>query len=479
MKNKTLAILLLLVFILTTGFGCKVQSTEVKAGLKPIKLTYWRVWDDQDAFASQITKYQLVHPNVSIEYRKFRYEEYESQLLDAFAEDRGPDIFSIPNTWVKRYVNKIEPLPDSTTLVFKVTQGTIKKEVIDELRTNKTMTLKEVKNNFADVVYGDVVAKGLDAKNLAKEQILALPLYVDTLALYFNKDLFNNAGIAEPPEFWNKTFQQDVKKLTKQDASGKIAQSGVALGGGTNIQRSFDILSVLMMQNGAEMTTDSGGVIFNEKPKNTSVSYNPGPEALRFYTDFGNPAKEVYSWNKDQPDSLQLFTNGQLAMMFGYAYHLPMIKAAAPKMNFSVVKLPQIENSNQPVNYANYWVETVSKKILTNPENLKNGASYAKLKRDSAWDFVQFLSKEEQAKSYVQKAMRPTALRSLVTKQGEDPEIGIFASQVLTSKSWYQGKDVISAEKIFNDMIDQALLAPDNIDKIMDDAVSKVQQTIN
>ena len=62
----------------------------------------------------------------------------------------------------------------------------------------------------------------------------------------------------------SKIFQQNVKKLTKQNNKGQIIQSGVSLGGAYNIERSPDILSVLMMQNGTVMM-ENETVKFNQK----------------------------------------------------------------------------------------------------------------------------------------------------------------------------------------------------------------------
>lgn len=463
--RKKLSILALLsVFILTSGFGCKVQDKKVEEAMKPVTLKYWRVWDDQDAFEEIIANYNKVHSNIKIEYRKFRYDEYENELLNALAEDRGPDIFSIPNTWVKEYQNKIEPMPDSTTLAYPIIKGTLKKETFIELRTNKSLSIKDLKNSFVDAVYNDVVIKVEDSQTKAvKEKVFGLPLYVDTLAMFYNKDLFNNAGIAEPPLFWNKIFQEYVKKLTKQNAKGQIIQSGVALGGSTNIERAVDILSVLMMQNGATMMSGDQ-VTFNAIPReHEDQKYNPGLEALRFYADFASPSKEVYDWNKELDNSLNLFSQNKLAMMFGYSYHLPIIKADSPKLNFAVAKLPQIENSGQEVNFANYWLETVSKKS----KNI-----------NEAWDFVQFATKADQAKLYLDKAKRPTALRSMVDKQIEDQELSPFVSQVLTAKSWYHGQDAVAAEQIMNEMIDEVVTGQDLIENIISIAARKVQQTV-
>lgn len=449
---------MLMVFILSSGFGCKVTEKKTQEAMKPITITYWRVFDGPDAFDEVIKKYKTLHPFITINYRKLRYNEYEAELLNAMAEDRGPDIFSIHNTWMREYQSKLAPLPDTITMVYPVTQGTIKKEVIPESRTTKSISLKELKDNFVDVVSQDVV--------LNDGKIYGLPLSVDTLAMYYNKDLFNYAGISQVPAYWNKEFLQDVKKLTKQDSKKGLIQSGAALGGSTNINRYSDILAVLMMQSGATMMDSSGKVMFHTAPSAaTNVSYSPGIDALRFYTDFADPAKEAYTWSENLPNSLEMFISGNLAIMFSYSYDLQTIKAQAPKLNFSVTKLPQIEGVPPTnINFANYWVEVVSKKSPVINE---------------AWDFVQFITKEEQAKLYLEKAKRPTALRSLVAKQKEDNEIGIFADQVLTAKSWYYGKNAQAAEDAIAEMIN---LVPkntsDRIQEITSTGAAKVQQTV-
>ena len=462
MKTKGLIIFFLLIFLVTSGIGCGIKNSTPP---KTIVLKYWRSWDDEDAFREIIKNYNIIHPNVKFEYRKFRYDEYEQELLNALAEDRGPDIFSIPSTWLKGYQNKIEPLPESLKLIYLEIQGSIKKELVQVERTDKTLTARELKNNFIDQVANDVLIKNTDPKTkLSSEKIYGLPLYADTLAMFYNKELLNNAGIAEVPTVWNDKFLQNVKKLTKQNTKGEIIQAGVAMGGSTNIERSSDLLSALMMQNGAVMIDGNNSVIFDAIPKDyENQHYNPGLEALRFYTDFASPAKEVYCWNSTLENSLKLFEQGRLAMMFGYSYHLPILKTEAPKLNFGIAKLPQIYNSPRTINFANYYVETVSKKS----QNI-----------EQAWDFIQFATKAEQAKLFLDKTKRPTALRSLIEQQLNDPNLAIFADQVLTAKSWYQGKNVSAAEKIINEMIDQAVSGQAELREIITLAARRVQQTI-
>ena len=472
MKLKPLISYLFIFLFLLTATGCdspfKYQPTDydIKKAVNPITLRYWRVWDGEDDFADIIAAYNALHPNITIEYRKFRYEEYEQALLEALAVDRGPDILSVHNTWTREYVNKdwLLPMPKKITMVFREVRGSVKKELFYQSQTYQTPSPNSIKTDYADVVYDDVVVPSVDQTTGAVSQkIYGLPLSIDTLALFYNKDLFNNANIVAPPDNWSD-FNESVKKLTKQNNKGQIVQSGAAMGTGNNIERATDILSILMMQNGTVMM-DNGQVLFQTKPAAfADRNLNPGSDALRYYTDFANPATEVYSWNNTLDDSLDMFINNKLAMMFGYSYMIPQIREQAPKLQYSIVSLPQIKGNTFTVNFANYWVEAVSKK-----------SKYP----EEAWDFILFMSRKDMVKTYLDKTKNPTALRSLIEGQKDNPEISVFANQILTAKSWYKGNDSDAAETIIKEMIDKMNKGQGGIQQIMDTAAQKIQQTVH
>ena len=73
------------------------------------------------------------------------------------------------------------------------------------MRTTPSLSLGQVRDLFVDVVSKDVI--------LEDNKIYGLPLSVDTLAMFYNKDLLNNAGISEAPKYWNREFLQTVKKI--------------------------------------------------------------------------------------------------------------------------------------------------------------------------------------------------------------------------------------------------------------------------
>ena len=287
---KKIFIIVLAVVIAITATACaKGGTTAAKSAYKSEKIVWWRVWDNEDAVADLIKAYRAIHPNVSIEYRKFRYEEYEKALIEALAEDRGPDIFSINNTWVERYKSKLLPIPEKIIVPVKQIVGSVKKEEVIELISTKPLTTTQIKKNFLDVVGSDVISKDdVSQSDPAKQslKVWGLALSMDTLVLFYNKDLLSNAGIAEPPETWTE-FQDQVSKITKIDKeTGDILVSGAGIGAANNVVRSFDILSLLMMQNLAPML-QNGVAAFDKKP--AGFEQSPGLGALNYYLQFVSP----------------------------------------------------------------------------------------------------------------------------------------------------------------------------------------------
>ena len=382
--------------------GCKernVQSAE---------LEFWGVYDDSDIYKELIEDFNRKYPRVKINYYKKNYATYEDDLLNAIATGRGPDIMFLHHTWVPKYEDKIYAAPSDLVL------------------------LKYVQDNFVDVVFDDFVVDG---------RVVALPLSVDSLALYYNKDIFNTVGIPQPAETW-EGFLEDVEKITIKDKRDNVIRAGVSMGAARNVNRSTDILSLLMIQSGAQMVNkEKTRVTFGQSIRIDNKTFNPGESALRFYTDFTNPLKEAYSWNNRMHYSIDAFYEGKAVMMFNYSYHLPTIRAKAPYLNFGVSAMPQIKGADKDVNYANYWGLTVSR-----------NSSDAEM----AWTFIAWLTEKENAQKYLELTKKPVARRDLVLWQKDDPDLGVFAEQSLTARSWYQADNLV-VETIFADMIESVV----------------------
>ena len=461
MKNNRfkfiLAISLAGIFLITSGQNCGGPSEDKgPSKLTPVNLTYWRVKEDSSSFSDLISGFQQIYPHVSITYKQLRPEVYEEELLNAWARDKGPDLFSIPSTWLGKYQDMILPIPLGAEIQMKreVIVGTFKKAVRVETKIERIYNLMELKKAFVDIVPEEILIDG---------NIYGLPMAMDILALYYNREMLNNAGIVHPPATWPE-FIEDVRVLTFQDREGNFIQAGASLGGAENTRYGVDILSLLMLQNETPMV-EGGNAAFNRPAPSIpgEAPYFPGVAALEFYTDFANPLKEIYTWNEDMPDSLDAFTGARCAFFFGYSSDLALIRALGPKLAFDITPVPQISGSLKKVNFANYWLETVSKKTAHPHE---------------AWAFLNYISRAQNAKSFLDKVGYPTAHRDLISQQLKNIELAPFTEGVLTAKTWYHGKNYTLVEEAFKEMIKDVLLGrKETIKEAVDWCVQKVNLT--
>jgi len=466
--RTVLTVFLIAIFLVTTGASCaKGGTSDAKESFKPVTLKFWTVFDDRDAYADIITAYKQLHPNVTIEFKKLRFEEYEKELIEAFALGQGPDIFSIQNTWTNQYLKLLDPMPLTVSVPIKTIEGTVKKEEVIKLVTEKMYTPSQVKTIFGDNVAEDTVFQyneGTEDEPILTPRVFGLPTSLDNMVLYYNRDILNNAGVPEPAKYWTD-LEGQIEKIRKVDNDNNILQGAIALGTAKNVVRSFDILSLLMMQLKTEMVDDRGQVNFHKIPASLSgqgITTPPGINGLEFYAAFADPILNTYTWNEKMLESLQAFTSGKLAYFPGYAYHRPFIEAQAPTMNLEIAPMLQLEGYDT-VNFANYWLQSVS----ANSQN-----------KGFAWDFVRFMTSPEQVIKYLDKTGKPAAVRSLFDKQVQDEEMSVFVEQTLTAKSWYRGKDYKAAEKIFDDMIESVGLGEVTAKEAAGLAVQKIQQTM-
>lgn len=449
--NKIFILVLLSILVFSAGFGCK-QNVLNKDQFKPITLEYWGVWDTPEQMSKVISAYQATHPTIKVNYRNFRYDEYESKLLAAAWDNRVPDIFMIPSVDLKKYQAKLSSMPKVVKIPITQVQGTIKKESITTLQTVNSLSLQDIKEKFVQVVNDDVVIEN---------KIYGLPYSVDTLVTFYNSDLLTQAGIPEPAKDLDELVEQIEKSgLSKIGTNNQVYQAGVALGGTDNIPRFFDILSALWMENDVKLQGDE----FD--PLKDATSAKRFADILTFYTYFADPTKAVYSWTEDLPNAFELFAQGKLAYFFGYSYHADELRKRGVQFNWDLENFPQTRGAEGDRYYANYWLNVVAK-------NSPN--------QDAAWNFVQSVTTDPSlVNQYLEPNNKPTALRSLIKKQLENDQTRVFASQVLQADNWYAGYNAAQAEVYLADFIKSYFKKEIQIDnKGLDFLVKRLNQTYN
>lgn len=363
-----------------------------------VTLEVWGVFDDEDVL---VDSFDRAAAGATIEYRRLDEATYEEDLIAAFASGKAPDVFMFHNSWLPKFVDKIVPAPE--TLV-------------------STLDM----DRFPTTVMQDFAPDG---------KVYALPLYLDTLALFYNKDIFDRAAIAGPPATW-ADFERIVPRLRTMTRNGDIERAAAAIGGSeASVNRATDLLSLIMLQTGTRMTDDDFTV--------ATFDGSEGQDAFRFYLSFANPAeREKYTWNDGLTYSLDAFAEEKVAVIFNYAHQLKALRERSPFLRVGVAPVPQPSEATDEVNYPNYWGFAVSSQSA-HP--------------DAAWNFIANLTTDpDTMKLYLETAGRPPALRTLIEEHIGNPDWDVFARQALSARSWPQ-VDNTEIERIFSEAIRNVL----------------------
>ncbi len=371
--------------------------------------------------------------NVKVNVIKKDLASYELDSLNLISTGKI-DVWGIPNNWLPKHH--------------------------DKLSDYKSPAVKTAEENISGykTLYPDVVTE----ENIINNKIYGFPLFYDPLVMFTNSGLRSKAGSAQNltreqndllsknPTHWDELAGQ--APLITQLNGKIITQSATALG--TNdLPSGPDILTLLMLQNGTLMTTDDKTqAIFHTAANLFGGPAFPGAKALEYYASFGDPEAKNYSFSSDSGEPTRAFANGKIAYYIDYLSKSADINLINPDFNYSVLSMPQVKETKNPINLVRY--ETFS---------VPNTSANQKL----AWQFVRFLTDEQNAKKYASRAKQPVILKNLAEGAGDTN-----SKALATAASWYN-PDAPETAKIFRTNIAD-VLAGRSAQTVLDGAAIQV-----
>jgi ABC-type glycerol-3-phosphate transport system substrate-binding protein len=411
-KLSTFQIVVTAVFIFFTIVGVMLFAGvggmgggDVKIG----KVVIWGSFDDRimNSFLNELSSDDSRFDEVTYIEKDLRF--FDENLVEALASGNGPDIFFLEQDTILRHKDKIFQIPYDI------------------------MSRREFKDVFIEE--GELF--------LNEEGIVALPFVVDPMILYWNRDHYSQAGLSRPPQFWDELLSLALNgKLTTRDVSGTIFKSAFSIGEYQNIAHAKELLSMLMLQAGGELVVkNENGTLSSGLRHRLNDGQTPSENALRFYTDFANPAKSVYTWNRALPEAKQAFVSGILSNYVGFASELSSVREQNVNLNFDVALVPQVRSSGNSVTYGKMT-------SLAIPEASKN--------INGAIQIAFALTSDVALQTISQKTGLSPVSRALLSERPSDPFKVIFADAALQSRAWLDPR-ASETDLIFKTMIESVV----------------------
>ncbi|MBB3131778.1 multiple sugar transport system substrate-binding protein [Paenibacillus rhizosphaerae] len=325
---RKMSIILVFLFLFTAVLtGCGGSSGEA-GGKKVINVA---LWDEnvKDTVNKSIELYKKNHPDVEVKVTYTPWADYWTKLKTSLAGNSGPDVFWMngPNFYAyasKGWIKDLQPLIDESKL-----DTSVYTDALVNLYT------------YNDHLYG-------------------LPYFLDAVGLYYNKELFDKAGVSYPDGSWTwDTVEQNAAKLTDK-------QNGV-----------YGYTALIDSQSGYyDLIHQAGGYIISEDKTKSGFD---SPEALSAFQWEKKLMDQGYSPNAQQQletKPLQLFGSGKAAMF-------PAISVSAPEL----YKLLGDKLGVAPLPAGKQKATIVHGLSWTMNEKTKH--------QQEAWDLIQVLSGKE------------------------------------------------------------------------------------
>lgn len=300
-----------------------------QSGGQPATIT-WSFWGDPNELPPNdevIKAFTARHPNIQVKTFHEPWASYFDKIQTMFAGDSAPDVLFLTN--IASYASK----------------GVL--QPIDDLA-------KESKYDVSDFTEAELKLFQTNGK------LYGFPRDNDTKVIYYNKDVFDQAGVAYPDDKWDwNALRSAATKLTNRQGD-RVVRYGAAIEAGE--------WPAFVWENGAEVYDDV------YKPTKCLLDQPDQVEAITFLRDLMNTDKVIPNASAltQAGGVTNLFTSGLAAMVISNAPRLLSFAKAPFKWDISV--LPKQKRVANYVGGAGYVMSAQSKN------------------KDAAWTFLQFVN---------------------------------------------------------------------------------------
>ncbi|PGZ94519.1 MULTISPECIES: sugar ABC transporter substrate-binding protein [unclassified Bacillus (in: firmicutes)] len=331
--KKWLVLLLTLALGLLGLAGCGSSDTSGDAKDGKVEITYG-FWDKKQVPAvDEIIKlFNQKYPNIKVKTELTPYAQYFQKLETAATGGALPDVLWMNGPHIVQYAEGKVIVP------------------LSDLASKDNYSLDNYPKSLVDLYTVD-------------GKLYGIPKDFDTTGLWYNKKIFDEAGIPYPDNTWDWNKLKEVaKKLTNKD---KGVYGFAALMGNQGGYYDF------IWQNGGHIISDDGKSVGFDQPE--------AIEALKYNISFIKEGLSPTQAQMTETAPSELFSSGKIAMMFDGPWMVPEYKKN-PDLNVAVVP----KGKQRAV-----AIHGLANVIAANTKH-----------KDAAWKFVQFLGSKEAAEVY-------------------------------------------------------------------------------
>ncbi|MCM3267577.1 ABC transporter substrate-binding protein [Paenibacillus elgii] len=367
--------------------------------------------EEQDLLKQTIQEFETKHPNVKVKYEVIA-DQYMDVIKTRLIGGEGPDVFYLDAFEAPALIEKgvIEPLDSYVKPEFDVA-------------------------DFEEPLLNAFKVGG---------KTYGFPKDSSTLAMFYNKKHFEEAGITKPPTTWEE-LQDAAKKLTKTE-------------GGKTVRFGFGVAPELARQ--MYMAQAFGGKVSDDKGNAAYAS----PEALKglqLVVDLHNKDK-----SSGEPKEVgagwggEMFGQGKASIVFEGNWAIPFLNNNYKDLQYATAELPTVNGKKGTMAFTVAYVMNKASK-----------------KKEASWELISYLTGKEGMKTWTSKGFALPTRKSVAKELGydKDPLRGALVAGSAYATPWQAGPTLPTVMNNFNNQFLDAFLGKSSLE----DAMKKAQETAN
>lgn len=284
-----------LIGVTLTACGSSGPSGTTSSG--PTNLTIWSCegcWGTN--FPNVLKQFQTAHPNIKISTRTIPFASYDTTLAQAFASGSGPDV-----VWINT----------SGDYGLFSSKGYLK-----DISTSVVGAPNVQESDFYANEWKEVVLP---------QGIFGIPIDTGTRALFWNKTLFKEAGVA--PFGTTVSWQQVLNAAAKVNALGG-GVAGFRYAGGEKWSMMYNNVGPLVFEAGGQFVNNAGTVAY--------ATSAPVERAISYWDQLASYAPKSDLTEQDQSVAVSAFAANKAGMFYNGFWEIPTMMAANPKLQYGV-----------------------------------------------------------------------------------------------------------------------------------------------